>query len=406
MIPSTSELPLDASVPVLVVQVGGSPFGHGGLAIARTCGRLGIPVYGVPVEIRAPSARSRYWADLFAPPGERGSPDAWVDLLTKIGRRLGQAVLIPVDDAATVLVADNAKALREHYHFPDQPAELMRTLADKGEMYRLCRKLGIPAPETDFPGSASEVERFAADARFPVVAKRIAGWRPARTPSPPSVVIAHNREELLAAYGQMECPDGPNVLVQEYIPGPSDSIWMFNGYFDEHSQCLVGFTGRKLRQRGPRTGVTTLGLCTHNPAVDQNTRSLMKAVGYRGILDMGYRYDARDAHYKLLDVNPRIGETFRLFVGANGVDVLGALYRDLTGQPVPETASPANRKWIAEPFDLVSAAQLWREGELRPRDWLRSLRGLDEAAWFAKDDLRPFSAMVARSALELVRRRA
>jgi D-aspartate ligase len=91
-------------------------------------------------------------------------------------------------------------------------------------------------------------------------------------------------------------------------------------------------------------------------------------------------------------------------VGTNGLDVLSALYLDLTGQPVPETTGPNHRKWIAEPLDLVSAVQLWRGGELRPRDWLRSLRGVDEAAWFAKDDPRPFGAMVARSALELVRR--
>ena len=42
----------------------------------------------------------------------------------------------------------------------------------------------------------------------------------------------------------------------------------------------------------------------------------MKELGYRGILDIGYRYDARDGRYKVLDVNPRIGATFRLFVGA------------------------------------------------------------------------------------------
>jgi D-aspartate ligase len=397
-------LPLDDSVPILVVQVGGSVFGHGPLAIARTGGRMGIPVYGVPVETRVPGARSRYWTGLFSPPEENGSPDAWVDLLSDIGRRLGRAVLIPIDDAATVLVADNAETLREHFYFPDQPAELMRTLSDKGEMFRLCRQLDIPVPETEFPESTREVERFAEGAQFPVVAKRIAAWLPARAPSPPSVVIARTQEELLAAHDRMECPDGPNVLLQEYIPGASDSIWMFNGYFDQHSECLVGFTGRKLRQRGPRTGVTTLGLCTSNPTVDGDTRRLMKAVGYRGILDIGYRYDHRDARYKLLDVNPRIGQSFRLFVGTNGLDVLSALYRDLTGQPVPEATGPDHRKWIVEPFDLVSAMQLWREGELGPRDWLRSLRGIDETAWFAKDDPRPFGAMLARSVLELVRR--
>ena len=31
------------------------------------------------------------------------------------------------------------------------------------------------------------------------------------------------------------------------------------------------------------------------------TKRLMQAVGYRGPLDIGYRFDARDGKYKLLD---------------------------------------------------------------------------------------------------------
>ena len=58
----------------------------------------------------------------------------------------------------------------------------------------------------------------------------------------------------------------------------------------------------------------------------------MKAIGYQGILDIGYRYDRRDGQYKVLDVNPRIGCTFRLFAATNGMDVARALYLDMTGQ--------------------------------------------------------------------------
>jgi D-aspartate ligase len=48
----------------------------------------------------------------------------------------------------------------------------------------------------------------------------------------------------------------------------------------------------------------------------------MQEIGYSGIVDIGYRYDRRDGEYKLLDVNPRVGATFRLFVDSNGMDVV------------------------------------------------------------------------------------
>jgi len=45
--------------------------------------------------------------------------------------------------------------------------------------------------------------------------------------------IVHNAEELLKSYDEMEDPAQPNLMLQEYIPGNVDTVWMFNGYFNE-----------------------------------------------------------------------------------------------------------------------------------------------------------------------------
>jgi D-aspartate ligase len=394
----------EATIPILVVQAATSAFGHGGLAIARSAGRLGIDVFCFSAPSPTPEARSRYWAGRFDHPGADAGADAWLERLSEAGRRLGEAVLVPTDDAATVLVAEHADLLRSWYRFPDQPPALVRGLSNKRDMRDICVEHGVATPDAVYPTQGAEVEAIAAAGDFPIVAKRIAGWHPARGPRAQNVVIARNPAELLAAYARMESPRTPNVMLQEYIPGRSDSVWMFNGYFDERSDCLVGTTGRKLRQRGPDTGPTTLGECMSNPAVAETTRRLMKEVGYRGILDIGYRYDVRDGRYKLLDVNPRIGSTFRLFVGAGEIDVLRAMYMDLTGQPVPASGAMNGRKWIVEPFDLITATQLWRSRDLGPRQWMRSLRGVEETAWLAADDPLPFAALVARSTREAARR--
>jgi len=170
---------------------------------------------------------------------------------------------------------------------------------------------------------------------------------------------------------------------------------MFNGYFDAHSDCLAGFTGRKLRQTPPYTGVTSLGICLRNDVVEQTTRQWMKRLGYSGILDIGYRFDARDGSYKVLDVNPRIGATFRLFVGDNGIDVARAQYLDLTGQSVPPSQQVDGRKWLVEGGDLDSFLRYRRDGKLTTREWLVSLAGVRETAYFARDDLKPFLGVCA-----------
>src|SRR5207244_10886455 len=129
----------------------------------------------------------------------------------------------------------------------------------------------------------------------------------------PNITIPRSRQELLEDYDRLEDPGSPNLMMQEFIPGGIETIWMFNGYFDGQGRCAVGFTGRKLRQRPPYTGMTSLGLCLANEEVEQLSKRWLSQVGYRGVVDMGYRFAARDGLYKVLDVNPRVGATFRLF---------------------------------------------------------------------------------------------
>jgi predicted ATP-grasp superfamily ATP-dependent carboligase len=214
-----------------------------------------------------------------------------------------------------------------------------------------------------------------------------------RAPGARSVTVARSLPELLAAFDVLSAAGPGNVLVQEYIPGGPDTIWMFNGYFDRQASCRFGATAVKLRQCPPGTGPTSLGVVRGNPAVRRTAEAFLGALGYTGIVDLGFRYDARDGSYRLLDVNPRIGGTFRLFTGLKGVDVVRALYLDATGQTIPDDAAVEGRRWQDEPHDLLAQAVYRRQGTSPWRTWLASSRSVDERAWYAVDDLRPFAVM-------------
>ena len=92
----------DTAVPIVVFQISPSVlgYGHGGLSIARSAGRMGIPVYGLYAEQGAPERLSRYWTGHFTRPTRDAGCEAWLESLAEIGRELGRAVLIPTDDAA------------------------------------------------------------------------------------------------------------------------------------------------------------------------------------------------------------------------------------------------------------------------------------------------------------------
>jgi predicted ATP-grasp superfamily ATP-dependent carboligase len=392
----------DTGTPVTILGAAG----HGPLGIARSLGRLGVPVYAVDARPRVPVFRSRYCRGRFVYDVEAGPPEAVVGALGEVARAIGRrSLLLPTTDAGALFVATHAAALREAFVLVEVAPALVRGLCSKREMDALARRCGVATAQTEFPQTRAEVEAFCARATFPVMLKGIDGVRLQRRCGE-RMFIVREPAELLARYEALEDREAPNLMLQEYIPGGDDTVWMFNGYFDARSECLFGITGKKLRQHPVGRGSTSLGVCLPNPAVEATTRTFMKTLGYRGILDIGYRYDARDGRYKVLDVNPRIGATFRLFVADNGLDVARALYLDATGQPVPPGRAVVGRKWIVEDFDLISCLRYRRAGVLTVSDWMQSLRGVAEVAYLSADDPLPVLAMCTGDARALGRRLA
>jgi predicted ATP-grasp superfamily ATP-dependent carboligase len=387
---------------------------HGALGAVRSAGRLGIPVFHAHGARRCPLDSSRFSEGNLRLPTDLRTAEQ-LELLRGFSRRYGRSVLLPVDDASAVFVSDHAAALSEYFAFPHQPPGLARTLANKRELDGVCRAHGVHSPVSYFPSDREGLLAQAGQAGFPIVVKRIdktalrpgdgrdaaaaaeRNGRPAPAPAPaPSVRLVRSERELLAIYDRMDSSERANVMLQEHIPADTEGDWMFNGYFDGSSRCVLGSTGIKLRQSPASAGATTLGICMPNSDVDSIARRLLGALGYRGIVDVDLRRDPRDGRYKLLDVNPRIGSSFRLFVCETGVDVLQAMYLDLTGERVPDGHPCEQRRWLAEIQDLRAVVSELRDGALTPSAWMASLRGIDETAWWSWDDPQPLFAASGR----------
>jgi D-aspartate ligase len=365
--------------------------GAGALAVARTLGRLGVPVHlVVQAGMSTPLTRSRYWREIVI--WDFGRPEAeTVEFLKELSRRLGsieRPLLLTLADWAAIFIERQADALADAYVFPRAPLPVIERLADKWGMAALALEVGIPTPRTILPSTHEEALDFARSVGFPLVLKPSDAFAPF---VPPKQILASERE--LASELDRQAPMGPfNFVLQEYVPGGADSVWMCNAYFGIDGECRAVFTGQKLRQMSP-TGVASLAVCRENKTVAEQTRVFMQSVGYRGCVGIGYRYDARDGLYKVLDVNARVSGVFRLFAGTNDMDVVRICYLDFTGQPAPPTALQPGRKWMLEEGVLV-ALRAMRSGTLGPLEWVRSMHGVCETQWFARDDPMPFVELV------------
>ena len=404
----------DWSTPAVVLKFDQNMLHHGSLGVIRSLGRLGVPVYGVHEGPWAPAASSRYLAGRVFWQPQPDDPQRTLSGLMELGSRIGRrAVLIATDDAGAIFLAEHGEALREAFLFPQPPADLPRRLAGKYSMFQLCRDLGVPTPQAMLAWSPGEAATFAAQAGFPLIAKRTTPWRgtgtgaalgsPGRALRSTSIVRTLSELQEICARAH-ETSTG--LMLQEYVPPAPGQDWFFHGYFDPAGRCQTAFTGVKDRSYPAYAGLTSLGRAVPNSRLREQVTAMAAGIGFRGIVDLDLRFDPRDAQYKLLDFNPRLGAQFRLFTTGTGLDVVRAAYLDLTGQQVAAGEMTRDRRFLVENYDPLGAIGYWRRGELGLRSWVRSLRGVDEAAWLARDDLRPFGLMCARMAWRAVSRGA
>jgi predicted ATP-grasp superfamily ATP-dependent carboligase len=391
-----------ASTPAVVLKLDRNVMHHGGLGVIRSLGRLGVPVYGVHEGPFAPAASSRFLhGRYFWNPGVHDAARIR-DGLLRLADRIGEpAVLFVTDDAGAIFLAEHSEELRSRFLFPHPQPDLPRRLAGKYSLYQLCRELQVPTPRVVLADSTATIRQFAADAGFPLVAKLAEPWHGHGTLHSTTIVAdSAALSEIWAACGEA----GASLMLQEFIPASAQSDWFFHGYCDSRSVCSPSFTGIKERSYPARAGLTSLGCSADNRRLRTQTCGFLSAIGYRGIMDLDIRRDARDGEFKVLDFNPRLGAQFRLFTDTAGIDVAIAQYLDLTGQELPHAEQVSGRRFLVESYDPLAAVSYWRSGELGLRTWAASVRGIDETAWFARDDLVPFGLMCLRMGARFVSR--
>ncbi|MFD3720681.1 ATP-grasp domain-containing protein [Streptomyces sp. NPDC058674] len=416
-------------VPAVLLRLDRNPFHHGTLGAVRSLGRKGVEVHAVVEAGGGPVGRSRYLRAVHAGPDgglDPEAPEALVDCLAAVSERIGRpAVLVAMDDLSAIALSRVATRLTDRFRIPHQPDNLPARVADKAELSRLCARWDVPHPETVIPASGAEAAEAAWRLGLPVIAKWSRPWLlPAGAAGLRSTMLLHTAAEARRLY-ERSAEAGSRLLLQRFLPAGPDTDWFFHGAFARGGRPLLAGSGRKELSWPVRTGLTAVGRWLPDPAVEEAGLRLAERLGYQGILDLDFRRDERGT-FRLVDFNPRPGAQFRLFTDAAGLDVVQAMYLDLTGQRVPEPSGGPGRVFVAENYALLAVVRggsLPRRPAVGPagpagrtvgapgagdrsrrraddpgpgavRVLPRGERGRIEAAWFAVDDPQPFLAML------------
>ena len=198
----------------------------------------------------------------------------------------------------------------------------------------------------------------------------------------------------------------PEVLVQEWIPGPSNEIVIMGGYFGNNSQALGYFCARKLVQEPEDFGTGCLVQNLLLEELVEPSARLCQSLNYRGMAEIEYKYDANAREYKLIEINARHWDWHQL-AHMSGVNLTRVAYSDLTGHALDSSTSrKTGGKWIAEDAFMLHAAAAIYQRRVKLRTLLQQLSGPKMFAIFAWDDPWPFLRYSLQSMLPAMGRMA
>ncbi|HTT48726.1 MAG TPA: ATP-grasp domain-containing protein [Pseudolabrys sp.] len=374
---------MSESVPGALV-VGGA---HVSIAVARSLGRRGIPVWllanhPLPTYSRYVK-RSIFWPDA----GQPGDLSPIINVARQ--HNLQGWVLMATGDQEMELIARNRDVLSQYFRIVTADWSTVQWVYDKRLTYSRAARVGIDYPESFEPRSMREIEALAC--RFPVILKPATrGGEDAFTRA--KAWKAETREQLATLYRRAAAlVGGDAIIVQEWIPGAGEAQFSYAALC-ERGEPLASLTARRTRQHPIDFGRSSTFVETiEMDEVEALARRFLKSIAYTGVAEVEFKRDRRDGRFKLLDVNGR----FWTWCGLGdlaGVDFPYLAYRQSLRQNVAPVRAKAGLAWVHGSRDIVAAAEEFMRGTLTVGGYLRAFRQPLTFATFAWDD--PLPALV------------
>jgi len=287
------------------------------LATARSMGRAGYDItLALPTNKQDLAAdlisHSRYVSKrIFITPPEVSSKQFVQDILAFLAEN-PQDVILPITHKSILACSYHKDDFKGLAGIPVADYEILEQVYDKYLTFKLASELNVPIPQTIFPKSVEDIQRFRENISFPCVIK-------ARKNSGigKGVRFAKNFTELIEGYKEISnqesslpINDFSMPIIQEYIPGQ-----IYNCQFlYKHGQCVASVTDVREITYPFSGGTGAVNQTVEEPTLMEFSQRMLNHVKYHGPCQVEYRKDPRDGVFKLLEINPKFWGTLDLSI--------------------------------------------------------------------------------------------
>lgn len=343
-----------------------------GLSAMRLLGRRGVRCWGIDASFDHPGFSSRY-CDRRICVSESVSAPELAAVLSAIARERGdRPVLLPTSDRFVRLLRALRSDLGDRFQVALPPSHVVDDMLDKARFSACAERSGLRSPRTAPVSDAGGLEEAARSVGFPVIVKpRASDRRPAGLPK---ARVLQDEAELRAFEATHRGAIGPELVVQEYVPGGDFQHLSVAVALDSHARPVASFVARKRRQGNRGAGVGTFVESHHDDEAASVARRFLSRIGYVGVAEMELKRHGTTGELFAIEVNPRLWSQVML-PAALGLDFALLAYRIARGAaPSGELPSPrgdvAWQDLLGDSYwTFCSEGYFWR-GDVSASRWL------------------------------------
>jgi predicted ATP-grasp superfamily ATP-dependent carboligase len=293
------------------------------LAVIRSLGRKGVGVLAAGVHQRSIGFFSRYAAAIWAYPSHFEDKVGFIESVLEAIKRYQIKLVFPASESTLVVLDEFRADVEKNARLAAPSSEALESTIDKLKTYEIARKLGIPAPKTAVVHSMAGASEAARQLGYPLILKRRGNKLSRKLATSLDLKVAYvpSEADLLDALAPY-ATDNDFPIMQAYCGGIGICI---SAVMDEDVPLCL-FQYRRTRETPITGGVSTFRESMPlNPMLRDYTVVLLKAMHYRGVAMVEFKYDPFRETFTLMEVNPRVQTSTALALHA-GADIPHIVY--------------------------------------------------------------------------------
>lgn len=201
------------------------------------------------------------------------------------------------------------------YIIPIIELDLFNKLVNKRSFYELCDKYGLEHPETVvFDFSKDNIDKFNIPFEYPVFAKpsdSVAYSKVEFNGKQKGYKIKNHDEFVKVMKTIKESGFNDLFLIQEYIKGDDDSMYVFTCYANQKHEVKAITGGQILmHDRSPKLiGNYNAIKNIYNEEISLKLKNFLEKINFVGICHFDVQYDSKKNRYVVYEINIRTGRS-------------------------------------------------------------------------------------------------